>query len=232
MDTYNTRTQIRGNAAEALRAMQGKDDRAWADHESRRYSAGHSFLKDGEQALIPMQVADRASRLGYYVKSVVTWAKTSNLPEPQNSRVSRALEYVLHLSTARAPKFDKAAYRRVSPALGGRNIGWESDKLSDVWVLPTSSGKGAHGAQFPTALPGRCIALSTDVGDAVLDPFVGSGNTGVAARALGRRFVGIDVSPTYLATAEEAISAVPGSGFEAAAGIAKADQVLPMVGAN
>jgi DNA modification methylase len=229
MDSYNTRTQIRGNAAEALRAMQGKDERAWADHEARRYSAGHSYLKDGEQCMIPMQVAERASRMGYFVKSVITWAKTSSLPEPQNSRVSRGLEYVLHLSTERTPKFDKAAYRRVAPALGGRNIGWESDKLSDVWVLPTSAGRGLHGAQFPTALPGRCIALSTDVDDLVLDPFVGSGTAGIAARALGRRFIGIDISPTYLATAEEAIASVPGSGFLAAA--KTAEQVLPMTGA-
>ena len=230
MDSYNTRTQIRGNAAEALRAMQGKDDRAWADHEARRYSAGHSYLKDGEQCMIPMQVAERASRMGYFVKSVITWAKTSSLPEPQNSRVSRGLEYVLHLSTDRTPKFDKTAYRRVSPALGGRNVGWESDKLSDVWVLPTSAGRGTHGAQFPTALPGRCISLSTDVNDIVLDPFVGSGTAGVAARALGRRFIGIDISPTYLATAEEAISLVPDSGFISAA-TPDSVQALPMTGA-
>jgi DNA modification methylase len=232
MDSYNTRTQIRGNAAEALRAMQGRDERAWADHDARRYSAGHSYLKDGEQTMIPMHVAERASRIGYFVKSVITWAKTSSLPEPQNSRVSRGLEYVLHLSTTRTPKFDKAVYRRLAPALGGRNIGWESDKLSDVWVLPTSAGKGSHGAQFPTALPGRCIALTTHVGDVVLDPFVGSGNSGVAARAMNRKFVGIDISPTYLAHAEEAISAVPGSGFEVAAASPDAAQDLPMVAAG
>lgn len=233
MDTYNTRTQIRGNAAEALRAMQGKDRRSWADYECRRYSAGHGYLKDGEQCMIPSQVAERASRVGYYVKSMISWVKTSSLPEPQNSRVSRGLEYVLHLSTARTPKFDRSAYRRVAPALGGRNIGWESDKLSDVWVLPTSSGRNGHGAQFPIALPGRCIALSTDVDDVVLDPFVGNGSSGVAAHALGRRFVGIDVSPGYLAAAEEAINAVPRSGFAAAASTETATprpQTLPMTG--
>ena len=74
MDTFNTRTQIRGNAAEALRAMQGHDKRAWAEHESRRYSAGHAYLKDGKQCQIPAQIASRASRLGYYVKSTITWA--------------------------------------------------------------------------------------------------------------------------------------------------------------
>jgi DNA modification methylase len=233
MDSYNTRTQIRGNAAEALRAMQGKDTRSWSEHDARRYSAGHSYLKDGEQCMIPARVAERASRIGYHVKSVITWAKQSSLPEPQNSRVSRGLEYILHLAPTRTPKFDKTAYRRVQPALGGRSVGYESDKLSDVWVLPTSTGKDGHGAQFPIALPGRCIALSTEPGDLVLDPFVGSGNSGMAARALGRRFVGIDVSPTYLASAEERIAAVKGSAFQAAASersVVNPHQDLPMTG--
>ena len=232
MDSYNTRTQIRGNAVEALRAMQGKDGRGWHDHDARRYSAGHSYLKDGEQCMIPARVAERASRIGYHVKSMITWAKQSSLPEPQNSRVSRGLEYVIHLSPTRTPKFDKSAYRHVRPTLGGRSVDFEPDKLSDVWVLPTSSGRDGHGAQFPVALPGRCIALSTDPRDLVLDPFVGSGNAGVAARALGRRFIGIDVSAKYLASAEERISAVRGSGFVAAeeTSVLSPPQDLPMTG--
>jgi DNA modification methylase len=203
MDSFNTRTQIRGNAAEALRAMQGKDTKGWNDHECRRYSAGHVFLKDGEQCLIPSRIAERAARLGYYVKSVITWAKTSSLPEPQNSRVSRNLEYILHLSKQRTPKFDKSIYRSIPAQLGGRNNGSETDKLSDVWTLPTSSGRDGHGAQFPLALPGRCIALSTEKGDCVLDPFVGAGNSGVAALCLGRAFVGFDISEDYLETANK-----------------------------
>lgn len=216
MDTYNTRTQVRGNAAEALRAMQGRDRRSWGDHEVRRYSHGHSFLKDGEQCLIPTRVAERASRIGFFVKSVITWAKTSTLPEPQESRVSRNLEYVLHLSKTRAPKFNKDAYRSLPATLGGRNAPLEADRLSDVWTLATSSGRDGHGAQFPLALPARCIALSTDPGDIVLDPFVGAGNTGVAALALGRRFLGVDVTEEYLQVARNRISGAQrplGNGF-------------------
>jgi len=210
MDSFNTRTQIRSNAAEALRAMQGKDGRSWSDHECCRYSAGHSYLKDGEQCLIPAMIAERASRIGYYVKTMITWAKTSSLPEPQNSRVSRNLEYVLHLTKVRAPLFKKDMYRSLPATVGGRNNGRETDKLSDVWTLPTSSGRDGHGAQFPIALPGRCIALSTNTGDVVLDPFVGAGNSGVAARLLGRRFIGIDVCKEYLDTAEKRISKAEG----------------------
>ena len=206
MDSYNTRTQIRGSAVEALHAMQGKDRRTWTEQDCRRYSAGHSYLKDGEQCMIPGQIAERASRIGYYVKSVITWTKTSALPEPQESRVSRNLEYVIHLSKVRKPMFHKRIYRELPAKLGGRNNEWESNKLSDVWFLPTSTGGGGHGAQFPISLPARCIALSTDSGDLVLDPFVGAGNAALAARALGRSFLGFDVSQKYLETAEQTLA--------------------------
>ncbi|MET9020701.1 site-specific DNA-methyltransferase [Actinopolymorpha sp. NPDC004070] len=205
MDTFMTRTQIRGNAYEALQAMDGRNRKSWADHEHHRYSAGHSYIKDGEQCGIPALVAERASRIGYYAKSIITWAKINSLPEPQNSRVSRNLEYVLHLSTRRAPKFDKSSYRRLSANIGGRNALYEGDKLSDVWVIPVSSGGDGHGAQFPLALPGRCIAISTGPNDLVLDPFIGSGNTAVAALTLGRKVLGVDVSREYLTVAESKI---------------------------
>lgn len=209
MDTFNTRTQIRGSAVEALRAMQGGENyKVWREHEYRRYSAGHSYLKDGEQVGIPSMIAQRASRLGLYVKSTITWAKTATLPEPQKSRVSRQLEYVIHITKQRTPKFDKEAYGRMSTSLGGRNELLETAKLSDVWVIPTSSGGDGHGAQFPLALPGRCIALSTEPGDIVLDPFVGSGTSVVAALALGRRAIGTDTSREYLATAERKVRAL------------------------
>ena len=206
MDSFNTRTQIRGSSAEALRAMQGNDKRAWGDHAARRYSAGHSYLKDGEQCLIPAMIAERASRIGLYVKSVITWAKPSSLPEPQKSRVSRNLEYVLHLTKQRNPKFSRQMYLQSEPAYGGRNDAFESKNLTDVWVLNTSSGREGHGAQFPTALPGRCIGLTTKPGDLVLDPFVGSGNSGIAAIYHGCKFLGWDVSQTYLSVAKERLS--------------------------
>jgi len=207
MDSFNTRTQIRGSAAEALRAMQGHDGRGWHDHECRRYSHGHAFLKDGEQCLIPMQIAQRASQVGYFVKSVITWSKGSTMPEPQNSRVSRNLEYILHLSRTRTPKFDKAVYRDLPADLGGRDPRVERDRLSDVWTISTSSGGNGHGAQFPLALPARCIALTTGPGDLVLDPFVGSGTAAVAAKKLNRRFLGVDVSATYLDEAKKKLAA-------------------------
>jgi site-specific DNA-methyltransferase (cytosine-N4-specific) len=133
-------------------------------------------------------------------------AKHSSTPEPAKSRVSRQAEYLLHLSIQRAPFFDKAAWQALSPQLGGPNMVYESaEKITDVWCLPTSSGKNGHGAEFPLALAGRCIALTSRTGDLVLDPFVGSGTTAVAAVELGRRCVGYDISKKYIDVAERRV---------------------------
>lgn len=207
MDTYNTRTQIRGNAAETLRAMQGHDNRGWHDHAARRYSAGHSFLKDGEQCLIPQRIAERASRIGYWVKSIITWKKVNSMPETVGTRVTRELEYIIHLSVQRSPFFEKEAYNFIPASLGGRQNGFESEKITDVWHLPTSPGQDGHGAQFPLQLPARCIALTSREDDLVLDPFVGSGTSIIAARRLGRRALGFDIAPKYLETARRRVSA-------------------------
>jgi hypothetical protein len=208
MDTYNTRTQIRGNAAETLKAMQGLDKRGWLDHEMRRYSAGHAYLKDGEQCLIPHRIAARASKVGYYLKSVITWAKGQSMPETVDSRVTRELEYILHLSPVRTPYFDKSAYLSLPPDLGGRNAENESLKLTDVWHFCASPGRDGHGAQFPLELPGRCIALTTHENDLVLDPFAGSGTTLLAAHHLRRPSFGFDISQKYVDTANQRLKSL------------------------
>jgi DNA modification methylase len=201
MDTFNTRTQIRENAAETLRAMKGLDNRGWKDYDCRRYSAGHSFLKDGEQCLIPARVAERASRLGYYVKTLITWKKNGSMPETVGTRVTREIEYIIHLAVDRSPLFNKDAFLQTPEPLGGRNKDYESEKLTDIWCFRTSTGKDGHGAQFPVELPGRCISLSTNPGDVVCDPFIGAGTTAEAARRLGRKCIGFDVSDSYLTVA-------------------------------
>jgi DNA modification methylase len=207
MDTYNTRTPIRGSSREKLSAMGGHSDYAlgWTEHQACRHSAGHMFLNDGELALIPARVAERASRIGYWYKSCVIWDKDST-PEPVKSRVTRQAETILHLSVRATPYFDKAEWKNLDSRLGGSSGPYESpEKLTDVWYLPTAIGGNGHGAEFPLALPARCIALTTKPGDLVLDPFVGSGTSALAAMELQRRFVGFDISQTYVDLATKRI---------------------------
>ena len=201
MDVYNTRTQIRTNASETLNAMQGNDSRRWTEHHCRRYSAGHAFLKDGEQCGVPGEVASRLSRIGLYVKSLISWKKNGSLPETVRSRVTRELEYIIHASKIRTPRFHKERFRTLPASFGGRDGKYESAKLTDIWHFPTANGTDGHGAQFPVALPARCIALSTERNHLVLDPFAGSGTTSVAALLTGRRSLGFDVSDYYLRVA-------------------------------
>jgi site-specific DNA-methyltransferase (adenine-specific) len=72
--------------------------------------------------------------------------------------------------------------------------------LTDVWQFPQES-KNQHPAPFPLELPLRCI--KSTAAKVVLDPFMGSGTTAVAARQLGRSYVGCDNSADYVAMAEE-----------------------------
>ena len=208
MDTYNTRTPIRGTTRERLDAMgeASGSRKGWTEHSAVRHSAGHMYLDDTELCSIPPRIAERASRIGYKFKSFITWRKNTAMPEPAKSRVSRQAEYVLHLSIDRTPFFDKKAWEDLEPRFGGRNKKSESAKITDVWCLPVSPG-GNGPAEFPLALAGRCIALTSREGDIVLDPFVGSGTTAVAAVMLGRRFLGYDISEEYMDGAEQRLVA-------------------------
>lgn len=210
MDTYNTRTPIRGNSRERLDAMSDVPGsrKGWTEHGACRHSAGHMYLDDTELSSIPHRIAERASRVGYKLKSFITWRKHAATPEPVKSRVSRQAEYLLHLSIERTPLFEKSAWQALPAKLGGPNMLYESaEKITDVWCLPTSTGQNGHGAEFPLALAGRCIALTSRKGDLVLDPFMGSGTTAVAAMELERRCLGFDISEEYIGVAEQRVAA-------------------------
>lgn len=77
---------------------------------------------------------------------------------------------------------------------------------SNVIVLPIDSTNHDHPATFPVGLPERFIRLMTDEGDVVLDPFMGSGTTGVASKSLGRSFIGIEQDAHYCDIASARIS--------------------------
>lgn len=81
------------------------------------------------------------------------------------------------------------------------------DATLDVWdIRPESARRVGHPAPFPVELPQRLIELYTFRGDLVLDPFLGSGTTAVAAVRTGRRYVGYDTDPSYLAIAEQRVA--------------------------
>ncbi len=102
----------------------------------------------------------------------------------------------------------KESFRRIRR--GDDSIAKEdfiSSTLS-VWeIRPESARRVGHPAPFPVELPRRLIELYTFRGDLVLDPFIGSGATAVAARETGRHFVGYDTDPAYIELAQERVAA-------------------------
>jgi site-specific DNA-methyltransferase (adenine-specific) len=82
---------------------------------------------------------------------------------------------------------------------------WKAWGSRAVWNIPSVRANDDHVAKFPTALPRRIIRLFTQPGDTVLDCFVGSGTSGVAAIGEGRKFIGIDNVEKYVQMAGKAL---------------------------
>ncbi len=95
----------------------------------------------------------------------------------------------------------------------GKNISnWLNRKMAypdNVLHLATESSNKNHSAAFPVALPEWFIRLFTKEGDTVLDPFLGSGTTAVAAKKNGRSYIGIDISPEFCSIAEKRLKQIP-----------------------
>jgi site-specific DNA-methyltransferase (adenine-specific) len=108
----------------------------------------------------------------------------------RTGRESTPEEYRAGLGTndgADADRYTKG-YRKKSKALThplGRN-------LRDVWHIPKANSGRGHYSDFPEELVRRCLLAGSRKGDIVLDPFCGTGTTGIVALANGRRFIGID----------------------------------------
>ncbi|WP_195173509.1 DNA methyltransferase [Mycobacteroides abscessus] len=111
--------------------------------------------------------------------------------------VPASLSFNRHTKEAEVPGQSARQHReRDDPTLEslthGRNPG-------DVWVIPTQPFPGAHFATMPARLAQLCIAAGCKPGGGtVLDPFSGSGTTGMAAQRLGRKYIGIDLNAEYL----------------------------------
>jgi site-specific DNA-methyltransferase (adenine-specific) len=123
------------------------------------------------------------------------WGSWMNAKAP---RLRDIHEYIL--------VFAKYDYSR--PDRGESDITREEfmDATLSVWQIPPEFAKRVgHPAPFPIALAARVIGLYSYKGDVIIDPFVGSGSTCVAASQLGRHYVGYDISEEYCATAKKRI---------------------------
>jgi len=148
-------------------------------------------LKSKDLIGIPWKVAFALQADGWYLRQDIIWSKPNAMPEPVRDRCTRSHEYVFLLSKSRTYFYDHEAVKESTTdgsALRNRR---------DVWSINTQPFKGAHFAVFPEALVEPCVLAGSEVGDVVLDPFCGSGTTGVVAQRLGRDFVGVELNPEY-----------------------------------
>ena len=121
-------------------------------------------------------------------------------------------------------RFDRAVSRPDRAKRGLPNVNTISkeefmEATLDVWnIAPESAKRVGHPAPFPVDLPARCLRLFTYADDVVLDPFMGSGTTAVAAVRNDRRFLGFETDPAYVELAHQRIATarahVAQSGFD------------------
>jgi site-specific DNA-methyltransferase (adenine-specific) len=83
-----------------------------------------------------------------------------------------------------------------------------SDVWTDIYRIRHAKRRDEHPCQLPIHLLERIILMTTDVGDIVLDPFIGTGTTAVAAKRLGRHYIGIDIDKKYVSMTEEKLKVV------------------------
>jgi site-specific DNA-methyltransferase (adenine-specific) len=156
--------------------------------------------------------------LGLLMRGEVIWQKAKgaggscawgSYRSPQNPVLRDVTERVIIASKGR---FDRAIKRDERQAMGlpfEATIETEEflEATLDIWEIPSESArKIGHPAPFPIALPRRLIELYTYRDDLVLDPFIGSGTTALAAIETGRHYVGFDTDDSYLAIARQRIA--------------------------
>ncbi len=193
--------------------------------------------------LIPERFAIAMQEAGWIVRSRIAWCKTSAMPESVKDRPTSAWEHIWMFSKSARYFYDVDAVRQKDTPgthgsnrvggldhLTGLNRGGTSQdgltrmvrgetgaNLRNYWTLGPEPSSLHHYAAYPTEIPKRCILAGSRKGDTVLDPFGGSGTTGVVADRLGRDAVLIELNPAYAEMARQRI--------ESDAGLMLAEQV-------
>lgn len=134
-------------------------------------------------------------KLGFKILNVITWAKTNPPPNISCRYFTYSTEFIIW--ARKSPKVAHCYnYELMKQLNGGR-------QMTDVWQLPAigrwEKSCGKHPTQKPLGVLARLIQASTLPGAWVLDPFSGSGTTGIAANLLSRRYLGLEKEEAFLA---------------------------------
>lgn len=152
----------------------------------------------------PFMVAKLFELAGYEWVDTITWVKTQFSPIQGQKRLNNVTEFVFQFAKGADYKLDRLSIG--VPYMDKSNVGRYSDIDlrcgGNVWVIPYETiqrkEQKLHPDRFPLELPRKCIKLSNiPTGAVVLDPFMGSGTTAVAAWMLEKQFIGFDIDPKY-----------------------------------
>lgn len=166
----------------------------------------------GRKPYIPLSdyISQMMIEIGYLMRGEIIWYKGAGAgvsmawgswQSATNPVLRDTHEYIL--------VFSKGSFSRKKPEGKADTITRDQfmEWTKSVWIMnPESAKKVGHPAPFPVELPYRLIQLYTYTEDIVLDPFMGSGSTAIAALKSGRKYVGYDIDPSYIKLAEERIA--------------------------
>jgi site-specific DNA-methyltransferase (cytosine-N4-specific) len=215
-----------GDTYAACRSWQAASSKGGPKHAPAQGESGGMRLAEGLKPKdligIPWQLAFALRDDGWFLRQDIIWHKTNAMPESVTDRCTRSHEYVFLLSRSDRYFFDQVALREPANCPRGpghsrpircppgerhglranlHRIGPRATRNKrDVWSIANRRFTGEHFAVFPEALITPCILAASRTGDVVLDPFMGSGTTGMVAARLGRHFIGCELNPAFLST--------------------------------
>jgi len=175
----------------------------------------------GRKPYIPLSdyISQMMLEIGFLMRGEIIWYKGAGAgismawgswQSASNPVLRDTHEYIL--------VFSKGSFGRKKSENSENTISREQfmEWTRSVWdINPESASKVGHPAPFPVELPYRLIQLYTYKGEVVLDPFMGSGSTALAALKSERKYVGYEVDPEYIRLAEERLSVYkPGKGSD------------------
>lgn len=202
---------------------------AYSSQEFLPPTANVPGLKPKDLVGVPWMLAFALRDDGWYLRSDIIWHKPNPMPESVTDRPTKSHEYMFLLSKSERYYYDAEAIQeaanvetqRSKPVNATESIGnTGGNKRTDfektrhtvefrnkrtVWSIVTESFPEAHFATFPQELIKPCILAGCPKGGTVLDPFMGSGTTGLVAKQNGCNAIGIELNPDYIKIAARRI---------------------------
>ena len=154
-------------------------------------------IKEKDLIGIPWSVAFALRADGWFLRSDIIWAKPNPMPESVKDRCTRSHEYIFMFSKSRRYYYDSVAIAEDAVSTGVKTGSSKKKNKRDVWFVSPAQFEGAHFATYPPKLIEPCVLAGCPQGGTILDPFCGSGTTGIVALNHGRNFIGLELNPDY-----------------------------------